>query len=296
MRPITFPTWEKQGARLLGDVYDSNGFCSFQEIRSNFNLPGASFFFYLQLRASLKAYGVPWGQPLPVHPLYELITTKKESEGLVSVLYNSFLKSTYKPLPLDRVWRADMADSENEFNWETIWSNIKLSSRNPNHQQIHFNFVHRTYLTPRKLHLMNWNTDPLCHLCPLGATGTFVHMFWECPPVATFWKTVTEVLSNIVSVRVPVSMPVLLLNDFTCLPMPKHLKCMVLAGLTAAKKMLATRWKPPHELSKRQWMLSFLDVIYMEQSTARINGAKGIVQQSWSTAAEVLSLMCLSNV
>ena len=77
-RPITFPSWEKQGARLLGDVYDSNGFCTFQEIRSNFNLPGASFFFYLQLRASLMAYGVPWGQALPVHPLYELITTKKD--------------------------------------------------------------------------------------------------------------------------------------------------------------------------------------------------------------------------
>ena len=113
--------------------------------------------------------------------------------------------------------------------------------------------------------------------------------------MACFWRTVTEVLSSIVSVRVPVSMPVLLLNDFTCLPMSKHLKCMVLAGLTAAKKMLAIRWKPPHDLSKRQWLLSFLDVIYMELSTSRINGAKDNVLKAWSTAAETLRHLCLSN-
>ena len=63
---------------------------------------------------------------------------------------------------------------------------------------------------------------------------------------------------------------------------------MVLAGLTAAKKMLAIRWKPPNDLSKRRWLLTFLEVVYMELSTARINGAKDIVLKSWSEAIETL--------
>merc|ERR1712131_23841 len=119
--------------------------------------------------------------PLPIHPLYELITTKKETDGMVSLLYNSFVVASYKPLQLDRIWREDIPFLEHDINWENIWSNIKLSSRNPDHQQIHLNFVHRTYLTPRKLYLMNWIADPTCTLSTLGTTGTFVHMFWECP-------------------------------------------------------------------------------------------------------------------
>ena len=294
-RPITFPTWEEHGVRLLGDIYDRNGLCCFQEIRNNNNLSGASFFFYLQLRASLRAHGVPWGQPLPIHPLYELITTKKETDGMVSLLYNSFVVASYKPLQLDRIWREDIPVLEHDINWENIWSNIKLSSRNPDHQQIHLNFVHRTYLTPRKLYLMNWIADPTCTLCTLGTTGTFVHMYWECPTAATFWVIVADVLSNLISMTIPISIPVLLLNDFSSLSMSKELKCIVLAGLTAAKRMLAVRWKPPHSLSRRQWLLAFLDVIYLEISTARVNGAKELVLKSWLSVAESLKTLCLSN-
>jgi len=46
-------------------------------------------------------------------------------------------------------------------------------------------------------------------------------------------------------------------------------KHTVLAGLTAAKKMIALRWKLPHSLSVKRWILTFLDVIFLELSPAR---------------------------
>ena len=42
-----------------------------------FRLGWFNFFFYLQLRAALKAHGVPWQHPLPTHPLHDLIVTKR---------------------------------------------------------------------------------------------------------------------------------------------------------------------------------------------------------------------------
>ena len=83
------------------------------------------------------------------------------------------------------------------------------------------------------------------------------------------------------------TVPVLLLNDLSAF-LPECQKCVILAGLTAAKKMIVVRWKPPHTLTIRQWVLTFLDVTYMELSTARINEAKEANVNMWLTMAEAL--------
>ena len=66
------------------------------------------------------------------------------------MLYKFFLEFSYPDLPLDRLWRQDYPALDPEFDWED-WDSIKEASRNPKHQQIHFNLIRRTYLTPRKL-------------------------------------------------------------------------------------------------------------------------------------------------
>jgi hypothetical protein len=100
--------------------------------------------------------------------------------------------------------------------------------------------------------------------------GTFLHMMWDCPPPSRFWAKVASVMSDILSVTIPVTVSVLLLNDFARLNITKLKIRIALAGLTAAKKMVAVRWKPPHSLVIRHWVLTFLDVIYLELSTALI--------------------------
>lgn len=52
----------------------------------------------------------------------------------------------------------------------------------------------------------------------------------------------------------------------------------------ACKKIIAVRWKPPHSLSIRQWILNFWDVIYTELSTARIHGAEEGTLNQWLLA------------
>lgn len=115
-------------------------------------MPAHSFFFYLQLRSSLQAHGAPVQQALPIHPLYKLLTTRSKNRGMVFVLYYFFLEACYLELPLDRIWRSDCPSLASDFIWSQVWMQIKEASQNPDHQQIHFNYIHRTYLTPRKLH------------------------------------------------------------------------------------------------------------------------------------------------
>ena len=210
---------------------------------------------------------------------------------MVSKTYHFLLVTNLVTLPIERVWERDCPDIAQDFEWDEVWSSIHEVSRNPDHQHIHFNYIHRTYLTPVKLHHMKVIDNPLCNLCSLQTQGTFIHMFWDCPPVGRFWSNVASKLSDLIQITVPVSICVLVLNDLSTLNLSKFKKRVIFAGLTAAKKMIATRWKPPHSLTVKAWILSFLDVIYLELSTARINGANERTLDSWRRTVNSLKDM-----
>ena len=83
----------------------------------------------------------------------------------------------------------------------------------------------------------------------------------------------------------PASASSLLLNDLSLLSTSVSQKRLLLAGLTAAKKLVATRWKHPDKLSVSNWILTFLDIIYLELSTARVIGLSESKIGLWVSAA-----------
>lgn len=92
-RPINPSHWTDTGIRYIKDLYTDTTLGSFQDIKISFNLPDSSYFFYLQIRSAMKAYGVPWQQPLPTHPLAKLLSVQTKTKGMVSTLYNFILES-----------------------------------------------------------------------------------------------------------------------------------------------------------------------------------------------------------
>ena len=175
-------------------------------------------------------------------------------------------------------------DLTSEIKWKIVWNNIIQASKNPNHQTIHLNIVHRAYFTPRLRHSMKLESSPLCQLCTQGCLGTFTHMFWECPGVQLFWLQVTKSLSKILNKEVPCCPVLCLLNDNSRLLLSIHEKRIWLSGLTAAKKILVVRWKPPHTLSLDHWWHLLIDILILELSVARSHGAKEKTLKSWSEA------------
>ncbi len=64
---------------------------------------------------------------------------------------------------------------------------------------------------------------------------------------------------------------------------------LLLAALTAAKKLLVNRWNPPHTMDRRTWTVYLLDIISMELSTSRIHGSNVKTVNSWHSAFNVVS-------
>lgn len=227
--------WTNCGLHTLGDIMDDNGLRTFSDLKDIYNLSGSSFFLYLQLRSAMRAYGVPWSKP-PSHPLLSFI--KKISafpKGHVSLIYKDLFQRTSTPLPVTQAWNSEF-DTKQSINWVEVWGNISLASRNPNHQMIHFNFIHKTYLTPQKRYKMKLTISPNCLLCSLNISGSFLHMMWECSPVKYFWEQIAKYLSKVLQTNIPCCPELMLLNDDDVLSLNVVQRHFWLVGSTAAKK------------------------------------------------------------
>ncbi len=67
------------------------------------------------------------------------------------------------------------------------------------------------------------------------------------------------------------------LFHFSELALSQQPRNLLLAALTAAKKMLVSRWVPPHSMTRRVWaylcwtllLWNYLQLVFMEQSQKR---------------------------
>ena len=94
----------------------------------------------------MKAYGVPWNTKLVLHPLHNILS-KSKPKGIVSLLYSQFLLSSYTFLYKQNVWLKDLNQNDDSIQWDKVWGSVIESSKNPDHQQIQINYIHRAYLT-----------------------------------------------------------------------------------------------------------------------------------------------------
>ncbi len=120
-----------------------------------------------------------------------------------------------------------------------------------------------------------------CHICNTASSGTFLHMFWECPIVINLWTHVNLVLSSLLQIDWLANPSLCLLNDDSGLCISSIQNRMLFAGFTAAKKTIIQNWFTPHMCGKTYWIHSLLQIVTCECTTAWINGAKPSTIDAW---------------
>ena len=102
-----------------------------------------------------------------------------------------------------------------------------------------------------------------------------------------------EIVTDVTGVQFPMDPAVHLLNDDSHLSLAEKNRKVWLAGLTAAKKIVVQRWKSPHDISTVHWLRSFLDISYMELSSARVNNAQPHTLAIWENLISKLKDLLL---
>ncbi len=175
-RPFVQPSWSSLGVNTCGDMYDNQGLCSFQALRAKFCLPASAYFVFLQLRSALKAYGVPWSASISSHPMRDWIAPSAGRPS-VSLIYNTILDCITKALSIKTIWNRELSDLNLSVDWERVWSNLSLTSKNLAHRLIHFKVIHRAYITPYKRFKMKLQSNFNCHICNTTSSALFCICF-----------------------------------------------------------------------------------------------------------------------
>ncbi len=129
------------------------------------------------------------------------------------IMYNKIIDCITKLLSIKSIWNRELSDLNLPVDWERVWSNLSLTSKNLVHRLIHFKVIHRAYITPYKRFKMKLQSNLNCHICNTTSSGTFLHMFWECPIVINLWTHVNLVLSSLPQIDWSVNPSLCLLND-----------------------------------------------------------------------------------
>ncbi len=141
------------------------------------------------------------------------------------------------------------------------------------HSLIQFKVVHRAHISKVKLAQMFSGTSSLCNRCQC-AEGTLIHMFWTCPKLEHFWRSIFNTLSVVLQCRLE---PEPLVAMFGVAPEELQLSasmCKILAfSSLLARRAILLKWKNPLPPTHIQWIRETMSCLYLEKIRYSLRGS-----------------------
>lgn len=141
------------------------------------------------------------------------------------------------------VWHGDIPSLDKE-DWEYCLDQdprLVISSRD---KLIQVKFLHRIYYTPQRLHHIFPDQDPNCPRCKTRV-GTFLHMFWDCPVISSYWSAVFGEINLRLQLSVLVVPELALLEVHNDAQRSHHQKLLISYLLFYAKTKILLKWISP---------------------------------------------------
>lgn len=159
------------------------------------------------------------------------------------------------------------------MDWDKICSGIFLKCTSVPILEQNFKFFHRTYYTAVSFQKMFPDTSNLCYKCNIHK-GTFIHLFWSCDHIQTFWKGVPSVIQDVIGRQFSLTPSFYLLNHAPAnflVSAHTDTKPLMIILLFLAKKCILLRWSTPQVPTINMWISLISDLIPLEKLTHDLN-------------------------
>ena len=189
----------------------------------------------------------------------------------------------YRSMTLDRsgaqpparaAWDRELGTPLEDVQWSCICKLTKSVSCKSRFKLTHFNFIHRTCITPVTLHKMDSNRSTECPCCK-HLTASFVHLAFSCSQVLEFWTKVLDRLQPLFHINCEELKPTFcLLGDIPKKKGQRLLHTFLHLVLLLAKRRVAIAWMGDLSPSLERWERDVTE---------------------WSVAEEVRMKMCRTD-
>lgn len=125
-----------------------------------------------------------------------------------------------------------------------------------------------------------------------GTRGTFFHAWWSCPIIIQFWTQILKEVNKITKCQIPLSPKIILLNLWEEIRIPTYLQDLIAILFTAAKTLLAAKWKSIkmptlQEWLNKTWDYFVFDKIMLELEHVNSERRKSHFVKRWSPFVQV---------
>lgn len=274
--------WQHTVAYQLVHLFDTRtkNFLDKQQLIERHGLSELKDYMYFQLRHYVKS--VCRTMKLPELTLFERLCTKVgERKGHISLIYKELMTHDPESHPHSYMqqWDRDLGTHLSIDQWERIWINATKTSICTTIKENIYKVLFRWYHTPALLHKLFPAVPPVCWKC--GETpATLFHMFWTCPRVVTVWYTVQVLVKKAICLDLP-SDPLTYLLGHPVLGVGKRSQKILNCIFTAARCLIAARWKDPVPPSLWDLVNRIEHVRRMEYMTAILHGTSLAVGEDW---------------
>ena len=288
-----FRNWSNYGLASVYQLLNADGFKSFEQLQTQFDLPRTNFYRYLQLRDFLTKH-LDWAKASKSNPIEDLLIkfeTGDLGEGKVirdfyQVLLDLCPNNT---LYIKEKWETELGVEITLDSWEEICSEAHFVTNSNTWREFKWKVVSRFFRTPHIVSKMGPNHSDRCWRGCGAHIGTHSHIFWTCPKLQPFWKAISGALGEVFGLKIPEDPKIMLLGEVPAglEGRPKIYLLHVL--LTAAIKCITIKWLKPEPPTYTMWREKNWDIYQMEEITYALRLQPKIFIKRWAPMAPLLA-------
>lgn len=203
-----FRGWANKGLSTINLLFNGTELKSFSQLQEQFALPSKDLHRYLQIRhylTSHKEREIVIKNPNNIEEYFisiieKYMPTKKHVSHINKRLINDTAQNTGN---IDKKWELELKTIIEDNIWEELCTNCHKGINSQLWKEFEWKLKIRYFNTP--LIISSYVKEPSVELCwrKCGKIGDHSHIFWDCPVIEGFWKSVKEEIGKILQVNVP---------------------------------------------------------------------------------------------
>ena len=147
---------ERGGCETPGDLFPNEEFISWTDAQNAFGLDPGQFLHHTSLASTVKEIWTTFPAVPIASKTLEGLIAGGGGRHLISLFYQALTPDGTRPTsPARAAWETELEDPITDVQWDRKCVATRTASSNARLKLAHFNFLHRTYLTPTALHYID---------------------------------------------------------------------------------------------------------------------------------------------
>uniref|UniRef100_A0A8C5MA17 Reverse transcriptase domain-containing protein n=1 Tax=Leptobrachium leishanense TaxID=445787 RepID=A0A8C5MA17_9ANUR len=209
-------------------------------------------FNFAQIKSYLRSLNCGYSLSRPLLPFELICQTSLPLPRGVSTIYGIILTADSEVPSFVSRWEEELGTTFTSAQWTNTFTLVHKGCGANRVQETSYKILSFWYRTPSFLHRLFPQTPSVCWRCN-NSEGTFLHIWWSCPPLMGFWRKIHDAILRVTGVDLSLS-PACFLLFHIALPLKNLKRSVLMSMLLAARSLIPILWRTDRTPSIEEWM------------------------------------------